>query len=95
MVKICIYFLSLLAAFIIARLGLISPIVPTVLFNSWLYLFTGEKAGIKWIDTLSLPSNTRDFDMENIKLQNAEFKQLQLKKINLTLRLETSAVCIK
>ncbi|KAI5732763.1 hypothetical protein M8J76_003876 [Diaphorina citri] len=52
----------------------------------------GEKGGIKWIDTLSLPSNTRDFDMENLKLQNVDFKHLLLKKINLTLKLETSAV---
>lgn len=52
----------------------------------------GEKAGIKWVDTLSLPSNTRDFDMENLKHQNSEFKHLLLKKINLTLKLETSAV---
>uniref|UniRef100_A0A8D8RXS5 Transmembrane protein 131 n=1 Tax=Cacopsylla melanoneura TaxID=428564 RepID=A0A8D8RXS5_9HEMI len=52
----------------------------------------GEKGGIKWMDTLSLPSNTRDFDMENIKLQSAELKQILNKKINLTLRLETDAV---
>ncbi|KAI5702855.1 hypothetical protein M8J75_004871 [Diaphorina citri] len=52
----------------------------------------GEKGGIKWIDTLSLPSNTRDFDMENLKLQNVDFKHLLLKKINLTLKLETNAV---
>ncbi|XP_026678500.1 transmembrane protein 131-like [Diaphorina citri] len=37
-------------------------------------------------------SNTRDFDMENLKLQNVDFKHLLLKKINLTLKLETSAV---